>query len=313
MTVVELPRPGRPECARLFPDQAEAVKRLARHLRRPGTRGVFVSATGTGKTLVSIRTADELGARLLLFVVPTLDLAVQTALAWRRDGPSEHMVIVSSLDASGHDGLVAARVVSTTDPHALGGLMSVVGERDDQIPALTVICTYDSLNKIEETQNTGYAVPPFDLAIMDEAHRIAGRTDKKWAAVNDAKRIHAERRLYMTATPRIFAAPELAESADTTRPRRTRPAAPATDAEAFANSMDNEAVYGKKVFEYPLAQAVEDGRAADYRIVVPTLTDTDLRHRLNLPASATTPGSDSVRRRTARCAPPPCTSRSCAP
>ncbi|WP_405763974.1 Helicase associated domain protein [Streptomyces sp. NBC_00080] len=291
MTVVELPRPGRPERARLFPDQAEAVQRLARHLRRPGTRGLFVSATGTGKTLVSIRTADELGARLLLFVVPTLDLAVQTALAWRRDGHSEHMVIVSSLDASGHDDLVAARVMSTTDPHALGGLMSVVGEGDDQIPALTVICTYDSLNKIEETQNTGYAVPPFDLAIMDEAHRIAGRTDKKWAAVNDAKRIHAQRRLYMTATPRIFAAPELAESADTTRPRRRPPAG--ADAEAFANSMDNEAVYGKKVFEYPLAQAVADGRAADYRIVVPTLTDTDLRHRLNLPASATTPGSDS--------------------
>jgi hypothetical protein len=47
-------------------------------------------------------------------------------------------------------------------------------------------------------------------------------------------------------------------------------------------------VYGKKVFEYPLAQAVEDGRAADYRIVVPTLTDTDLRRRLNLPAPGAT-------------------------
>ncbi|MGW4034529.1 DEAD/DEAH box helicase family protein [Streptomyces sp. NPDC004838] len=76
-----------------------------------------------------------------------------------------------------------------------------MGQGDDQIPALTVICTYDALNKIEETEKTGYAVPPFDLAIMDEAHRIASRTDKKWAAVNDAKRIHAERRLYMTAPP----------------------------------------------------------------------------------------------------------------
>jgi superfamily II DNA or RNA helicase len=291
MTVVELPRPGRPERAPLFPNQAEAVKRLVRHLRRPGSRGLFVSATGTGKTLVSIRVADELGARLVLFVVPTLDLAAQTALAWRRDGHLEHMVIVSSLDASGRDDLVAARVMSTTNPHALGGLMSVVGEGKDQIPALTVICTYDSLNKIEETQSTGYAVPPFDLAVMDEAHRIAGRADKKWAIVNDAKRIHADRRLYMTATPRIFAAPELAESADTTRPRRRHPTGP--DAEAFVNSMDNEQVYGKKVFEYPLVQAVEDGRAADYRIVVPTLTDADLRRRLNLPAPGTTPGDGS--------------------
>ncbi|MEV7691637.1 DEAD/DEAH box helicase family protein [Streptomyces bungoensis] len=53
------PTPGRKT---LLPDQAEAVSRLARHLHRPGTRGLFVSATGTGKTLVSIRVADELDA-----------------------------------------------------------------------------------------------------------------------------------------------------------------------------------------------------------------------------------------------------------
>lgn len=93
-----------------------------------------MSATGTGKTLVSIRTADELGARLALFVVPTPDLSARTALAWLRDDHSEHMVIVSSLDASGHADLVAARVMSTTDALALGGLMSVVGEREDQNP-----------------------------------------------------------------------------------------------------------------------------------------------------------------------------------
>lgn len=286
MTLVDVLRSGHPVRPDLFPDQVEAVERLVRHLRRPGSRGLFVSATGTGKTLVSIRVADGLGARLVLFVVPTLDLAAQTALAWRRDHHLEHMVIVSSMDTSGRDDLAAARVLSTASPHALGGLMSVVGEGQDQIPALTVICTYDSLDKIEATQRSGFEVPSFNLAVMDEAHRIAGRADKKWAIVNDAQRIRAERRLYMTATPRIFAAPELAESADVTRPRR-RPATVGPEGDAFANSMDNEAVYGRKVFEYPLAQAVADGRAADYRIVVPTLTDADLRRRLNLPTPTT--------------------------
>ncbi|SCD31895.1 hypothetical protein GA0115243_100872 [Streptomyces sp. ScaeMP-e83] len=71
--------------------------------------------------------------------------------------------------------------------------MSVVGERGDQIPALTLICTYDSLDKIQETRNTAYAVPPFDLAVMDEAHRIAGHLDKKRATVHDNHRIRAER------------------------------------------------------------------------------------------------------------------------
>ncbi|MFJ6838701.1 Helicase associated domain protein [Streptomyces sp. NPDC091209] len=286
MTVAVVSASDHSQKKRLFADQAEAVSRLARHLRRPGTRALYVSATGTGKTLVSIRLADELDARLVLFVVPTLDLAAQTALAWRRDGHLEHMVIVSSMDVEGRSDLVAAQIMSATDPRTLAALMSVVGDEEDQIPALTVICTYDSLDKIEKTRKTRYAVPAFDLAVMDEAHRIAGRADKKWAIVNDAKRIHADRRLYMTATPRTFAAPELAESADVTRPRRRAPA-PAPDVDVSANSMENEQVYGKKIFEYPLAQAVEDGRAADYRIVVPTLTDADLRRRLNKPAPGT--------------------------
>ncbi|MFC5959024.1 Helicase associated domain protein [Streptomyces pratens] len=284
------PTPQDPATRTLFPDQTEAVERLVRHLRRPRSRGLYVSATGTGKTLVSIRVADQLDARLVLFVVPTLDLATQTALAWRSDGHKEHMVIVSSLDSSAREDLMAARVGSTNDPRGLAALMSVVGEETDQIPALTVICTYDSLDKIEQTRNTHFAVPPFDLAVMDEAHRIAGRADKKWAVVNDAKRIVADRRLYMTATPRIFAAPELAESAGAIRPRRRHRGV--HEAAAFANSMDNEQVYGKKVFDYPLAQAVEDGRAADYRIVVPTLTDADLRRRLNLPTPGTSHSND---------------------
>ncbi|WP_246144855.1 DEAD/DEAH box helicase [Actinacidiphila oryziradicis] len=291
--------PGRSERAQLFPDQAQGVARAMRHLRRPGTRALYVSATGTGKTLASIRIADALDARLVLFVVPTLDLAVQTALAWRADGHSEHMLIVSSLDASGHDALAAHRVGSTGDYRALAGLMAVVGEGEDQTPALTVICTYDSLDKIENTRHSRFDVPPFDLAVMDEAHRIAGRADKKWAAVNDATRIRAERRLYMTATPRLLAGPELSESADTSRPRRRHTAAP--DLDSYANSMNNEAVYGKKIFEYPLATAIADGRAADYRIVVPTLTDAELRERLNLPTPTEdgSPGADDALRTTA--------------
>ncbi|MEW2400334.1 Helicase associated domain protein [Streptomyces sp. NPDC046862] len=285
----------------LYADQQQALHKILRHLNRPGTRGLYVAATGTGKTLVASRAAAQL-ARRLLFVVPTLDLAAQTALALRHDGHREPLVIVSSMDVAAHDALTSARIASVTDYPLLASLLAAVGDGPDALPGLTVVSTYDSLDKIENTQRTPYLVPAFDLAVMDEAHRIAGRADKKWAAVNDAKRILADRRLYMTATPRIFAAPELAESADLARPRRQHRSEPKVD--TFANSMDNEKVYGKKVFEYPLAQAVEDGRAADYRIVVPTLTDADLRQRLNLPAPGTTspaPGeeADSALRTTA--------------
>ncbi|MFJ9080348.1 Helicase associated domain protein [Streptomyces sp. NPDC102278] len=285
VTPVEPPEsrgPGRPA---LRPDQVQGLGAAVRHLRRPNTRALYVAATGTGKTLVSIRAADGLGARLVLVVVPTLDLAAQTALAWRRDGHHEHMVIVSSMDSAGHAALAARRVGSTSSSEALAALMSVVGEGQDQLPALTVISTYDSLDKIEGTQHTRYRVPPFDLAVMDEAHRIAGRADKKWAAINDQARILTDRRLYMTATPRSFQAPDLTGSAATSRRRVRTAQEPAS--QASANSMDNEHVYGKKVFEYPLAQAIADGVAADYRIVIPTVTETELRARLNLPAPGT--------------------------
>ncbi|MFI1098750.1 Helicase associated domain protein [Streptomyces sp. NPDC020917] len=262
-------------------DQQAGLKRAVRHLHRPGTRGLYVSACGTGKTLVAIRLAGTLGSQLTLVVVPTLDLIAQTALAWRRDGRTEAMVAVCSMDTRAHPGLAEANVGSTGDATGLSAVLSAVGS--GVLDTVTVFCTYDSLDKVEAAQRTGRSVPPFDLAVMDEAHRIAGRADKKWAVINDNARIKADRRLYMTATPRIFGGPDLAESADVRRPRRRRLAE--SDVDASANSMDSEPVYGKEIFEYPLAQAVADGVLADYRVIVPTISDEELRTRLALPTT----------------------------
>ncbi|MEU0148787.1 DEAD/DEAH box helicase family protein [Streptomyces sp. NPDC006288] len=128
----------------LRPHQVKGRDAAARHLRRPGTRGLFVSATGTGKTLVAIRLVDLLELRLVLVVVPTLDLAAQTALAWRADGHHEHMVIVSSMDTHGHEQLYANRVGSTSNAAALAAAMSVVGPGKDQLPALTQVEPVDA-------------------------------------------------------------------------------------------------------------------------------------------------------------------------
>src|SRR5690606_10205860 len=54
----------------------------------------------------------------------------------------------------------------------------------------------------------GQRLAPFDLVIVDEAHRTSGAWGKAWAAVHDNERIPADRRLYMTATPRLWALPE---------------------------------------------------------------------------------------------------------
>ncbi|MBT2401575.1 hypothetical protein [Streptomyces sp. ISL-100] len=69
-------------------------------------------------------------------------MAAQTALAWRADGYTRHMIIVSSMDTAGHEALAAAQVGSISNPAALAALLSVVGEGPDRIPFLTVVCTY---------------------------------------------------------------------------------------------------------------------------------------------------------------------------
>ncbi|GJF25898.1 hypothetical protein SHO565_64620 [Streptomyces sp. HO565] len=73
------------QLCRCLPDQVESAERLVRHLCRPGSRGAICVGDGDRQTLVSIRVAYGLEARLVLFVVPTLVLAAQTALVWRRD------------------------------------------------------------------------------------------------------------------------------------------------------------------------------------------------------------------------------------
>ncbi|MFF7216881.1 DEAD/DEAH box helicase family protein [Streptomyces sp. NPDC008238] len=87
-TIPTVPAASDPASGRvvLRADQQAGLERAVRHLHRPGMRGLYVAACGTGKTLVGIRLAGTLGSQLTLVVVPTLDLIAQTALAWRQDG-----------------------------------------------------------------------------------------------------------------------------------------------------------------------------------------------------------------------------------
>lgn len=293
------------------PDQAAAIAAAARQLRRAGSRATVVSACGTGKTLIGIRVSEEADAHRTMVVLPTKDLAVQTALAWRADHRTEPMLLVSSMDAGASTDLKMANVGSTSDFTILARLMKTTEQ-------LTVFVLYDSLRKITEAQQALQA-PAFDLAIMDEAHRISGHHDKNWARALDDREVQADRRLFLTATPRIWDSPDLTEDPDATphRPRRRTTTNRASRDPRLINSLDNTHLYGPTVHHYPLHQAIEDGVLADYRILIPTITDTDLHKRLHdtttAPATTTTPATSTSSRQAARCAPPPCTSPSTRP
>ncbi|MEU2249768.1 Helicase associated domain protein [Streptomyces sp. NPDC019224] len=281
----------------LRPDQQAAVDSGARGLRKPGTRGHMVSACGTGKTLIALRTAEALDVRFLLVVVPSRDLIGQWAAAARADGRTESLMAVSSLNADKHPALAEAGASSTGSGEYLAYWLTQRAKKNEQA---TVFVTLDSLQRIEETQHSVFPAPAFDLAIVDEAHRTAGSWDKEWTMVHDSSRIRTDRRLYLTATPYEWEAPRLAEAPDTRpTPKRTASTAPQWESPSLIASMDDPKVFGPRLHTYTHAQAIEDGILADYQLLVPTITDTDLRTVLTDPHGAHTGFAPTARRTTA--------------
>lgn len=275
----------------LFPHQEEAVEAIVRGLDIPprkripktGLRATVVSACGTGKTFIAAAAALRLarGGRVLV-LLPTLDLLTQTAREWRTAGHTGPAVAVCSLEDSAH--LYALKVRATTSAPQLG-LWHGRGP-------VTVYATYASLPVVAEAfgGEYGLAMEPFDLVVVDEAHRTSGSAGKAWAAVHRQEVIPAHRRLYMTATPRIWAerprtrAEKQAAAAAHRREEKARrredeaagrtyvPHHEALPAE-LACSMDDPSVFGPVVYELSLADAISRGLLARYQVVVAELVD----------------------------------------
>ena len=199
----------------LFPHQREAVQNVVREFADPpeefaqmrggvgpwaGLRTQVVAATGTGKTAIAAACAARVAPRgRVLVLVPTLDLLTQTVAAWRRGGRTGAMVAVCSL-RDDDPALVAGGVRTTTSAPQYTLWTG-------RTRHLTVFGTYASLRVLLEAQEGVYGLrppDPFDLVVVDEAHRTSGALGKAWAAIHDNRQLPAARRLYLTATPRIW-------------------------------------------------------------------------------------------------------------
>ncbi|MGW4766142.1 Helicase associated domain protein [Streptomyces pseudogriseolus] len=252
----------------LRPHQREAVDAVIRSLEFParstvperGLRTQVVMATGSGKTLVAARSAEELHAGRVLVVVPSLDLLAQSEAAWRAGGRTGPMIGVSSLRGE------EASFPNTTD----------VGELVDWVRPLdkvTVFATYASLGlgTLERAHAAG--LPGWSLIIVDEAHRVSGRIGRPWAVVHDNTRIPALRRLYMTATPRLW---QLDEEAGQGAP-----------GELVASMEDApDGPFGARCYTLTLSEAIDRGICAPYQVVCLDITDTQLQAAQLLGAEA---------------------------
>ncbi|MDT3397095.1 type ISP restriction/modification enzyme [Streptomyces sp. B1866] len=241
-------------------------------------RGKLIMACGTGKTFTSLKIAERVqreraeagqGERTaVLFLVPSIALLSQTLREWSYEaGISLRAFAVCSdtkvgkqktqgddKDMSTHDLALPA----TTDPHRLVAQMTSV----EATPGLTVVfSTYQSITTVATAQKQGLA--RFDLVLCDEAHRTTGVTlpgydESAFVRVHDDSFIGADRRLYMTATPRVY-------SDDTKQD--------AKGADAAVASMDDESKYGPEFHRLGFGKAVEQGLLTDYKVLILTVDE----------------------------------------
>ncbi|WP_405455115.1 Helicase associated domain protein [Streptomyces sp. NBC_00101] len=257
----------------LYPHQSEAVDaivaglgiRPGQQIPKNGLRGQVHAACGTGKTFIAAGAAQRISPHgRVLVLLPTLELLAQTVREWRAFGRSGSMVAVCSMDDDPR--LYDLRVPSTTNPQQLA-LHYGSGP-------VTVFATYASLPVLVEAHEGAYGLPMdvWDLVCVDEAHRTSGSLGKAWAVVHDQEQLPAMRRLYLTATPRIWM--------ERPRPRWNRrgegPAPVDRLPKEMACSMSDERIYGPVLWALDLSDAIGRGLLARYQIVVVELRDERL-------------------------------------
>lgn len=201
----------------LRPHQLRAVAAVKAGLQT-ADRGKLIMACGTGKTFTSLKLAEQLAGagKRVLFLVPSLSLLSQTLTEWTQesDVPLHSFAVCSDSDVGNKrkkdDDVVQTfthelRYPATTRADRLANEMA---KRADDDHMSVVFSTYHSIQVISDAQ-LKYGLPDFDLVVCDEAHRTTGATfddeeESAFVRVHDGEFIRAAKRVYMTATPRIF-------------------------------------------------------------------------------------------------------------
>jgi predicted helicase len=234
-------------------------------------RGKLIMACGTGKTFTALKISENIAGsgRQVLFLMPSLSLMSQAITEWTTESaqPLRSFAVCSDdqvgkrkngddlADINIHDlaypATTNAKKLAAKVAHPHNGEMTVV------------FSTYQSIQVISEAQKQ-YGLPEFDLIVCDEAHRTTGATlggedESNFVRVHDQGCITGKKRLYMTATPRIFG--------DAIKSK-------AKEVDATLASMDDSIIYGETLFELSFSRAVQKGLLTDYKVLVLAVDET---------------------------------------
>ena len=231
-------------------------------------RGKLIMACGTGKTFTALRIAEEIagiGGRVL-YLVPSIGLFSQAMREWAEQQGVQHRYIgICSDTSTGKKSedvpIQELEIPVTTDPLKISNAL----EETDKNAMTVVFCTYHSLPIVESAQEQG--APAFDIVLCDEAHRTTGIEEageetetSPFVLVHNADRIRAKKRLYMTATPRLYTEGAKAKAAN-------------HHIEVF--SMDDPDTYGPEFHRLPFSKAVEQDLLSDYKVAIFTMYEPD--------------------------------------
>lgn len=264
-------------------DQAHAYFKIDEATGQPAhTRGKLIMACGTGKTFTSLRIAEnETGGRgLVLFLVPSIALLGQTLRSWLQQAqePMTAVCICSDPQVSKQTekkdndttSVIDLALPASTDVPSI--VKQLQHARRHNAEGLTVVfSTYQSIDVISRAQQqllaeTGGAFGTFDLIICDEAHRTTGvtlkdETESAFVRVHNNDFLRAVRRIYMTATPRLYT--------DETKKR-------AEENSAVLCSMDDRSMYGDEIYRIGFGKAVKQELLSDYKVLILAVGEKDI-------------------------------------
>lgn len=263
------------------PHQKEAMDKTYEYFKTHD-RGKLIMACGTGKTYTALQIAENEtnGNGFVLFLVPSIALLGQTLREWSNDAknPINAICICSDPeitkkktkveDAESFNTVDLALPASTNVNQIIAQFQALDFSKNE---GLTVVfSTYQSIEVISKAQKMLEKANPkyssFDLIICDEAHRttgvtLAGEDESAFTKVHKNEFLNAKKRLYMTATPRLYDLETKSKAAQ---------------AEAILCSMDEPSLYGEEIYRIGFGQAVDLNLLTDYKVLILTLNENDV-------------------------------------
>ena len=236
------------------PHQQEAIRNVVEGFQKED-RGQLLMACGTGKTLTSLWIKEALKPTRTLVLLPSLSLLSQTLREWSATSKEEFNWICVCSDKS------VAKQDKTTDSmiERVSGLgVPVTSDPKDIQEFLenedggVVFSTYQSSELVADSQKNP-STPGFDITFADEAHRCTGKISSAFACVLDGERIRSNKRLFMTATPRVLS-------------KRIKKKADAENIDLAC--MDDISQFGEVFHLLNFSEAINRGLLSDYQVVV---------------------------------------------